>query len=1290
MATYAEIQKYLDTGKTVNDTGAGILEYIENPLGTIASTVASTLTYAAEGVGSYFEGGVDAVGYGVAGIVDSFGMEDLSNTITKQFNENTVADAFSGLQNNLDSTTFNWAQSDSSYADLAQGVGYVGGTLLASYFLPNKGILQLGKLGVPVTSVISGTGTAMSSAYQSGATDEEAWGYGLLSGGTTGLLEGISGGIGGLGSGAIDDIVVGSLRKKITGTATGRVAEIATKAAFEGGEEAIETLLDPLWQSMTFNEKAEFLGNWDEVGEAAIIGALTSAIVQIPSGITGTEWEAKQAEIVAKAKVDALKVLRVEAASNANPYAGKTDYSKTMTTKPTEANQIVAQQGVTNPTNIITSKIGANSIEESVANIEAMDLKEITKDFKGKINYALADPTKNIDDSFSSETGSNYVKNITTRLLQEGKKEKYIFLEQELAEIKELTDKYDLKLDSNESTVVGKLLTKEMTMEEAANQDVNMDAVKEIYTFLENKFKNIRELNNKVKAQQYPVAFSKFTDLEADFRKAQQELSDFDETVKSLDEEGNLTADEKAAFEKERKGLSKTKDKLLKAINKHNKNYGFILERADYIPYLMTKEDAKKFKKEGAGMASEFSARNKQKIAATQSKTGKETSYDVITSYLNYIDSISNNMYINPAIDNYRALAAKFKSSDNAKEVQFGEFLETKANELANNKSEIDAVLDKSLKKVGDLYLTASNNIKKGMVAGNAQTVLVQASNLGNVVGQLGSPKYIVKGIKLSKSNPNLIKESIFLTERQFDLFSGFDSGLMNNVDKIATKGLEFFDMKVANIGWYSFYAKAVDQNIADPVQYADEQTRNAIGGRGTGERSTFQESKYLTSLEPFSLEMINTLQNFGQLIKNKKVLGIIMFAAMNYMADKVFEEIGITTELFDPLAALEDAFNSDNPAEAVGRIAGEVISNVYLGEMIAEIYPEYGTEILPTRSEFFGEGDPTKYGTGGIIGSATRKVLSGDVTDTITGIGLFAGITGSSQFGKTANALETILGDGVVRNSSGNVQYVIDKNPINIAKGMILGNFEEKQAYYDDGTTPISENQEQEIKEMMEEDGITFEEGFAIMQAEREVNALKTDVYDAIENGQDASKYIDELNNIEDGLGDLYAEQKYLSTIPTDKDSGEISGTKKETIYDSVINSDLSDENKIAALANAGYDKDLEGLMIAGITLDNWLVFQRDIAKLTADDDPNSDVEGQSLSGSYKEKVISVIESMDATTLEKNMLYASQDYALSSAQKDLIYNNVNSLDISNEAKLEIIKEFGGFTILENGNLKGW
>ena len=134
---------------------------------------------------------------------------------------------------------------------------------------------------------------------------------------------------------------------------------------------------------------------------------------------------------------------------------------------------------------------------------------------------------------------------------------------------------------------------------------------------------------------------------------------------------------------------------------------------------------------------------------------------------------------------------------------------------------------------------------------------------------------------------------------------------------------------------------------------------------------------------------------------------------------------------------------------KAVGRMFGEGLSNVPLGNLMASQYPEYGIPIgekrTPTRKELFGKGDPTRFGSG-ILAS---KALSDPLFKLLLPYG-------GTQLKKTLQGWKA-LGEGEKRTKAGTLQYEIGNTPGNKIRGSFFGqsSFPEAQEFYDKRDAP-------------------------------------------------------------------------------------------------------------------------------------------------------------------------------------------------------------------------------------------
>lgn len=144
--------------------------------------------------------------------------------------------------------------------EVVSGATSMAPTIAANIALPGSGYGIL---------AAQGYGSGIQQAYQKtgelGAKEDI---YGLLSGLAEVGVEKLSGGIGGLGNGAIDNIASKMIKNGFIRSATG-----------EGIEEAVTTFIDPYLQRLTYDKDAEG-AKASEVLRSALVGTLTSMLLQ--------------------------------------------------------------------------------------------------------------------------------------------------------------------------------------------------------------------------------------------------------------------------------------------------------------------------------------------------------------------------------------------------------------------------------------------------------------------------------------------------------------------------------------------------------------------------------------------------------------------------------------------------------------------------------------------------------------------------------------------------------------------------------------------------------------------------------------------------------------------------------------------------------------------------------------------------------------------------------------------------------------------------------------------------
>lgn len=264
-------------------------------LKTVGSTTADLLTNVGKGFLGAVESGVDAGRYAVAGIADVIGADEYAQKVRK----NAEFDVTGWLTKDADElyNKKSVLKEGGTIESVAQGVGQVGAMVGTSALMPaGAQSVKLGKLSIPTTSLITGTGSGITEARKDGATEGQALLYGGLKGVIEGATEGMFGGLGKTfqkitGGGALDEVVAKKLSSNISNKVLSNLVNAGVMSIGEGTEEVVSSVLDPIAKKIYSDKSLKELYKDTNLFEDFIVGTLTSAILQAPSTITNINQE---------------------------------------------------------------------------------------------------------------------------------------------------------------------------------------------------------------------------------------------------------------------------------------------------------------------------------------------------------------------------------------------------------------------------------------------------------------------------------------------------------------------------------------------------------------------------------------------------------------------------------------------------------------------------------------------------------------------------------------------------------------------------------------------------------------------------------------------------------------------------------------------------------------------------------------------------------------------------------------------------------------------------------------
>ena len=212
--------------------------------------------------------------------------------------------------------------------------------------------------------------------------------------------------------------------------------------------------------------------------------------------------------------------------------------------------------------------------------------------------------------------------------------------------------------------------------------------------------------------------------------------------------------------------------------------------------------------------------------------------------------------------------------------------------------------------------------------------------------------------------------------------------------------------------------------------------------------------------------------------------------------------------------------------------------------------------------------------------------------------------------------------------------------------------------------------------------------------------------------NNKDYKKLSDEekVKLINEIVSDSYSKAKYevlkLDSKEYQKLRKTLKTVKTTNYYDYKFKTEglKTDKEKMKVLSNAKYtekektvlyetyilsDSDTKYPIIKetfaskGLNMTKYLKYKTQ--EFESDKEDDGTVDGKSISGSKKKKVMKYIDSIEGASYTQKLILTGLEYSLSDHEKSQIVNYIDSLDKTNEEKLDILSNFKGFTIYKDG-----
>ncbi|MGE5423611.1 MAG: hypothetical protein ACM3QW_10125, partial [Ignavibacteriales bacterium] len=462
------------------------------------------------------------------------------------------------------------------------------------------------------------------------------------------------------------------------------------------------------------------------------------------------------------------------------------------------------------------------------------------------------------------------------------------------------------------------------------------------------------------------------------------------------------------------------------------------------------------------GISHETLPRAKWASWAQQRVGGAPYELDAIGGFLNYLPSASYAIHIDPHISKFLALADEIgEATTNSRNANnLVRFIRTYSQALGGKTNPIDRVIQEIIPGGRQTFaglVWINNRIKANTVLGSASSAVAQLANIPQGIAfakQYAAPGLTRTFASILKPNEAAAAQSWFLAERfGGKMYRQFDNTFLAKPKNAAVWIMETVDRLGTEYIWNSCYEKALAEGIANPVRYADVNTRMLVAGRGIGEAPLGQQSKAFQLIAPFQLEVGNLWHVMGDMVKEKDMTGLAVLTVAMWLFNRGAEQVRGSGVTFDPLQAIGEALLSEDMTakQRLGRLGGEVLSNVPLGQTAAALFWNESD-----RKKFFGKEDPTRFGSSILISKGLKDPIFKIAPP-------FAG----SQVEKTGKAIQAIANEGVYT-SDGKLKYPVSVDTANIVKGIMFGpsGFREAKDYYDESRKPFSESQTQQIQQ--------------------------------------------------------------------------------------------------------------------------------------------------------------------------------------------------------------------------------
>jgi hypothetical protein len=631
--------------------------------------------------------------------------------------------------------------------------------------------------------------------------------------------------------------------------------------------------------------------------------------------------------------------------------------------------------------------------------------------------------------------------------------------------------------------------------------------------------------------------------------------------------------------------------------------------------------------------------------------------------------------------------------------------LMNRTNTLANKKAAADrAVEDETNRKIYSTLTNINNRVSANMVVGSLSSALTNFIPMVQSWHEV-SPVYTVRGlgdmVRSTIKDDGMVEKSDFLTNRLRNEENLYKTGWDKAIDKMGFL-MEAVDNITAQTVWRSKYLQNLSEGMSESaaIKDADQFAKNVMAGRSRGNMPTAFDAKNPVNklFTAFQLEVAN---QYGYMFndapkdsKNKArlVKGYATAFLGAYAYNALYSALVGRDAAFDPIGIIEDLMRGlfDDEEEK-----DDVLFD--FGENILQEVPFIGGLLgggrVPIQSAIPYSGDSTP------LRSFAKDIEDGNkmaiVKELLKPLYYLALPAGGGQIKKTVEGLGMYLGDHPIDGSytdSGNLRFPVEDTFGNVVQAGLFGQYASKNArdYFDNDWAPLADKQITEYSDL----GIDFRKYHEIREGLKDYDTLaeKVDYIYGLDISDEQKNIL--VNNLTDrktpidmsnyGEYGSFEEFDYAQKNPDKYEFFKGVGIS----YDDYASADEEGKREYSSMYEWVKDNPGKYEMSKAISDDflTYWQYKGEMGDLKADKDSN----GNTISGSKKEKVIDYINNLDLDYGQKIILFRSMydSKADREAYNMDIVDYLNSRDdISYGEMVTILTELG-FKV--NGNQVTW